>query len=397
MARTGFVIKGVKSPNLEVLYRVRVDTLKKTSKYFELLLGSESFAEGNEIAKRFAALKLEGREPSEAVPHELPRISITDDDEATRLGGREPVFGDLMRILHGGEAAGRITIPYLATLAVMADRFDCTRTVGRYLKVSRKLGWPATVGTWNTAMEETVRQKILIAWLFDDQVRMASATRELILRGSIRWAADDDRLGRDQPATWWDLQDGIEGELLYRRSCILKTISSLQSHFLRLYTSRKLQCQQYYDSSAACDSYQLGEMIKFFTNKDLLVMDSVLSPHDEYREGYSGDIETVITALRQCPSYQIDQNHLHCGLRTRLIPALDYIQAMLTVNVGIDRQRWKDDRSGTSWESVGSMPPFRLTRSVANDPRMRVEGYLMAEKHAKALFTASEWDWTPEG
>src|ERR1700734_2499796 len=39
-SRGGTIVKHTKSSNSRVLYRVRLDTLKKTSKYFELLLGS---------------------------------------------------------------------------------------------------------------------------------------------------------------------------------------------------------------------------------------------------------------------------------------------------------------------------------------------------------------------
>jgi hypothetical protein len=186
-------------------------------------------------------------------------------------------------------------------------------------------------------------------------------------------------------------------ELQYRRTCILSTISSLQSYFLALYTSRERQCKQFYDSSAACDSYQLGEMIKFFTHKGLLILKSPLSCDEEYPEGYRGDIENLITVLRQCPSYQIDKNHGHCGLRTRIMPALDYIQAMLSSNTGINSRSWRNNRKSSSWTMVEGEEPFRFTRSVSADPRLKIEGSLVADKYAKALFTSSQWDWSPEG
>ncbi|KFY05948.1 hypothetical protein V492_08222 [Pseudogymnoascus sp. VKM F-4246] len=69
----------------------------------------------------------------------------------------------------------------------------------------------------------------------------------------------------------------------------------------------------FYDSSAACDSFQLGEMVKFFVNKGFFAFTSPLLVNDEdYPEPYEGDIENLITALRQCPSYQYDKNHAHC-------------------------------------------------------------------------------------
>ncbi len=205
------ILKHTRSSNSTVLYRVRLDTLKKTSKYFDLLLGSDKFAEGNGISTAFAALRIRDILPSEAEPQDLPRISITDDDDATRIAGREAVFGDLLRILHGAEIIMKPTIPYLATLAVMADRFDCTPIVSRYVRGSKKFPWPQTSGNMSAATEEILRQKILISWLLDDGPKLASATRELILRGSLRWTGAEDQSNKEQQATWWDLQDGLEG------------------------------------------------------------------------------------------------------------------------------------------------------------------------------------------
>ncbi len=212
--RAGTVVKHTKSSNSKVLYRVRLDTLKKTSKYFELLLGSDKFAEGSGIATALASLRLRDIVPSEAEPQDLPRIPIVDDDDSTRIAGRDAVFRDLLHILHGGDVTTRLTIPYLATLAVMADRFDCTITIARYVKSSRRFPWPQTFGNNSPATEEILRQKILISWLLDDPVKLASATRELILRGSLRWSGVEENSHRERQATWWDLPDGIEGKVL---------------------------------------------------------------------------------------------------------------------------------------------------------------------------------------
>jgi hypothetical protein len=154
----------------------------------------------------------------------------------------------------------------------------------------------------------------------------------------------------------------------------------------------------FYDSSAACDSFQLGEMVKFFVNKGLFTFTSPLSVNEEdYPESYEGDIENLITALRQCPSWQYDKNHAHCGLRTRLIPALDFVQAMLAFGIGIDRGYWKTDRPRVSWENVKEPEPFRLTKAVTSDPRLKMEGLLTSNPLSKNFFTAGRWDWTPEG
>jgi hypothetical protein len=209
--RSGPLIKATTIHNSRLLYRVRLDTLTKTSKYFELLLTSDKFVEGNNISTTFDRLRKRGIQPSEAEPQDLPRISITDDDDSTRITGREAIFGDLLRVLHGADITTRFTIPYLAALAVMADRFDCTPTIGRYVKRSKRFLWPQTYGNMSVTTDELIRQKILISWLLDDPPRFTSATKELILRGSLRWTASDDRSDKEQQATWWDLQDGLEG------------------------------------------------------------------------------------------------------------------------------------------------------------------------------------------
>ncbi|OBT57193.1 hypothetical protein VE04_02390, partial [Pseudogymnoascus sp. 24MN13] len=237
-------------PSDRTLFRVRLDTLTKTSAYFSRLLTDARFQEATKIASSFAALKARGVVPTEAQPADLPRVAITDDDDATHVGGRAPILADLLHILHSGDATSKLSIPYLAILAVMADRFDCAATVGRYVRGAKRVPWPQTYGT------------------------------------------------------------------------------------------------MFYDSSAACDSFQLGEMVKFFVNKGIFAFTSPLLVNEEdYPEPYDGDIENLITALRQCPSYQYDKNHAHCGLRTRLIPALDFIQAMLASGVGIDRGNWKAERA----------------------------------------------------
>jgi hypothetical protein len=211
MKRVISIVKPSKPIDSRVLYRVRLDTLMKTSKYFELLLGSDNFEEGRSISTTFATLKSSRINPTDAEPTLLPRIPILDDDDSTYIEGREAVFGDLLRILHGADALTKFTIPYLAVLAIMADRFDCTSVVGPYFRRRGKVPWPQTYGVITYATEETLRQKVLTSWLLEDKIRLASATKELIFRGSLRWSGDPAK--EDFRATWWDLQDGLEGKL----------------------------------------------------------------------------------------------------------------------------------------------------------------------------------------
>ena len=87
-------------PSVRVFYRVRLETLKKQSKYFAHLLGPV-FAEGNVVTQAHELLLASGKNPTEVAVEELPRISIVDEDGATRTLGRQVVFRDMLRIIHG--------------------------------------------------------------------------------------------------------------------------------------------------------------------------------------------------------------------------------------------------------------------------------------------------------
>jgi hypothetical protein len=87
-------------PSPRIFYRVRLETLKKSSRYFEHLLGPQ-FAEGAAVIEQNAKLAGLGLNPTETAAEMLPRIKIVDEDVATRTIGREKIFGDLLRIIHG--------------------------------------------------------------------------------------------------------------------------------------------------------------------------------------------------------------------------------------------------------------------------------------------------------
>ena len=100
--------------------------------------------------------------------------------------------------------------------------------------------------------------------------------------------------------------------MIQRREYILDTLQSIQTHFIKLYTLGERQCKLGYGSSIQCDSFQLGEMMRFFHRVDTFPLrGSIFNPDGTTQ--YQGDIERLIDALRQCPEYQIDANHKHCG------------------------------------------------------------------------------------
>ncbi|KAI1858712.1 uncharacterized protein JN550_012544 [Neoarthrinium moseri] len=393
-------------------FRVDLAILKKQSKYFEKLLGDSRFQEANLITSALEALSIKGIQPKSADIRDLPWVKITDDDEATRLAHREEAFGDMLRVLHGkGVATEPVTLDFTATLAVLADRFDCAAPVSKIMASGLKLKWPVTQrkslagedSKMSRSAENALRQKILISWLLNQPTRFQAATRELIMNGSRKWTAFPEPDDGTEEATWWHLQDGLEQELQFRRECILNTIASVPRHFLTLYTSRARQCQLGYDSSAACDSYQLGEMFKFFTNRGLLfAVDFSPASLDLIADTALLPVDVVLAALRQCPSYQIDKNHMNCGLRTRIVPILDFVKALLSANsVPLSRLPWKNDRQRTAWlpregarEDVREAKPFQFTRAMSNDQRLRFEHAMGADKFARDVFTAPGWIWT---
>lgn len=145
-------------------------------------------------------------------------------------------------------------------------------------------------------------------------------------------------------------------------------------------------------------------MVKFLVSRDLLfLVDFTSSATNAIQDFATVDIGHIIATLKQCPSYQIDKNHTNCGLRTRILPILEYIQSMLSSNVvSIARPAWIKDRATASWypaddaDDKRAPTVFRFTRAMVTDHRLRYEGAMAADRMAKALFTSDQWDWTPE-
>ena len=178
-------------------------------------------------------------------------------------------------------------------------------------------------------------------------------------------------------------------ELQQRYYDVLETLSSLQQHFFDLYTSKSTQCKMYYSDSPACDSFQLGEMVKFFIRKGLMNFQSVYAPSADSFES-CGDILLIVARLQECPSYQMDQNPTRCGLRTRLLVPLSRLNPRGQVGIclacwttGTDRESWQEDQSrGKAWTFSPNIP---LRWDQCKD-----HGLL------RDMFTAKTRDWTPK-
>lgn len=245
-----------------------------------------------------------------------------------------------------------------------------------------------------------MRQKLLIGILLDHSPWVSIASKRLIIGGSTRWKADT--LGEADAALWWDLPRGIEEELVCRRTYLLETLESLQSYFLKLYSSTDRQCKLGYDTSPQCDSFQLGEMLRFFQRINTLRLEGSLAGKCGV-EAYSGDIERVLDALHSCRSYQINQHHSHCGLRTRLVPLLEalhpFIRQGQVMDLGICGECWRLHRSDYAW-TLAKQPVVWGRRKLASliTPTAPIEpgsaACLASHTRVRELFMARERDWT---
>lgn len=394
-------------------YRVDSKSLQQNSRYFENLL-SERFSEGQQLATALKDLKLAGHASLEDAPiGTLPRIPIVNAGRIaiSKASSIRNLVADFLRAIHGLDLA--VTSPpiaNIANLAIVADRFDAVDCVAKYVQKKKflQLTEAKSKGRASPALtEERVRQKLLIGLLLDHPPWVTRYSKHLIIRDSVQWRPDAEE--DHTKALWWDLPNGLEDEMIQRREYILETINSLQAHFLRLYLSGDRQCKLGYDTSLQCDSFQLGEMIRFFTKIDTLRMQGKIYDNTEPTY-YQGDIERLLSTLRQTSSYQIDSNHAHCGLRVRLMPLLDMLQDQLSLSSGnsdiaICGECWTDHRSEYAW-SLAKRPvlwtvPRHLpaprtaaTNGVVKRQQGVPGGCLGRHLVVRDMFMAVEKNWT---
>lgn len=177
---------------------------------------------------------------------------------------------------------------------------------------------------------------------------------------------------------------------MYRRESILDTIQSMQAYFLKLYTSKQRQCKLGYDSSPQCDSFQLGEMVRFLTRIGTLRLQGMIYDCGD-PEPYVGTIDHLLDTLRQCPSYQINSHHSHCGLRARLIPLLDLIHRYLDSEIGVCAKCWGLGGDKLMW----SKHP-RPEHWTFSPPRTIRRNKCEQHERAREMFTARERNWEPQ-
>ncbi|KAH7406950.1 hypothetical protein DE146DRAFT_607834 [Phaeosphaeria sp. MPI-PUGE-AT-0046c] len=394
-------------------YRVDSKTLQQNSRYFENLL-SDRFSEGQQLSAALQALRLSGySDIAEVSPEVLPHISIVNVGRIaiSKTSALQNLLADFLRAVHGLElVTSNPPVSNLANLAVVADRFDAVACLSKYVqrrKYAQVIDARARGKSSPTLTEERIRQKLFVGLLFDYPAWVIRYSKHLIMRDSTQWrpGVEEDH----SKALWWDIPHGVEDEMIQRREYILETINSLQAHFLKLYTSGERQCKLGYDTSLQCDSFQLGEMVRFFHKIDTVRLQGKIYDNTEPTY-YLGEIERLLVSLRQCSNYQVDSNHAHCGLRSRLLPLLDLILNQISLetgslDIGICSDCWTHHRVEYAWH-LAKRPvlwahPRSLTsnRSLANGHRRKghqrtPSSCLTRHVAVRDLFMAVDKDWT---
>lgn len=157
-------------------------------------------------------------------------------------------------------------------------------------------------------------------------------------------------------------------------------------------------------------------MVKFLVKQDLLSLipfQAVPPDHEDYvwPDAYQGDIPGLIAILRKVPNYQIDKNHGHCGLRSRITDALNYIADNLEgagVGINLSTHSWE----ASSWlrltagRTRSRGKDFVVAGKVVGEGKEVFDvpsklretcgpwGCFDGEENARKLFTAEAWVWT---
>ncbi|OAL71848.1 hypothetical protein A7D00_3879 [Trichophyton violaceum] len=381
------------------MFRISSLEITRASAYFKALLDPAKFQEGRSLLRsheqmeaQYGSRKLALRDMTVG---ELLHIKIELPPLSTKINLRETLalYFELLCFClpftldpNGLKRFAVNTITTLASVLVLSDRFLSNDTIrnsfellsqGRvgpfsYSKIIDRLQ------RFESEDEECIREGIFLAHFLKEPLAFSSLTQSLILHGSVNWMAEKPggTSGLDKPL-WWHLPGGIEEELQFRHDAIIDTISEIQNHFLAAYgavnpyqalqhslpdqSKRQLQCRRALETSEACDSFQLGEMIRYFTSqsKTLFLESGLYSESDlenrgdahkdsqasHYAREYGkknadsstgknqaamnaaemANINTILSYLRCYPERQMNSYHLGCGLRRRFLPILDYI------------------------------------------------------------------------
>ena len=428
IAKDGDLCLRIEDPDLKAdwSYRVSSQVLINSSSYFAALLQAERYSEGivfrEERSKLFEQYGIFDYVPFAS----LPVTQILTLGPVSKDAYAKDAVQTMLQILHEPQQPRQpMPVSLVANLAVIADRFGVSQTLRQCLRAEdlfpmgiwrpHKKNWRTLNGWSDGKTEEFLRQILLISSIFSipDGITLCS---RLITNGSRMWSSSSAAtlLPSSSTAMWWDLPPPLEEELLVRRTSILATLASLQQHFISLYSNPKTpQCTLGYDTSPACDSFQLGEMIRFFTCCGTLKLSSTFYQplpdamgldEDALPQFYEGNLLDLFETLKACPSPQIDGNHKHCGLRSRFIPALQHVFFALGEKVEICGHCWVDNANGhgqqrredIAWSRNPAGGEWKFDERAKGGAAAGMRGDLRGcYGPAREMFTVAAWNWTP--
>jgi hypothetical protein len=371
-------------------FRVSTTALKTKSQYFERLLSPGRFGESQHIATRHKKLLSEFKSLSLVPSPDLPVIRIEDLGRISLVKSIRPLLTDFLLILHDRDTQSTPPVSNLANLAIVADRFDALDAIRSYVrkkKLLRVLDAKTQPKQDASLSEERLRQRLLVGLMLDYPPWVEKYSVRLIAKG---WVGQESEL--DDPL-WWDLPTRLEDELALRRASVLETIQSIQTFFLAQYASRSRQCRLGYDTSPECDSFQFGEMVRFFLRAGTLRLENIIavaSPSETSTTSYEGDISLLLDRLKQIPEYQVDRNHSHCGIRTRLVPFIDLVSSALQ-QAGICGDCWAEDRHSHAW--LGAKRPLTWRRA-GDGVNLRAQECRKRHASVREFFLAGEKEWS---
>ncbi|ODM16293.1 hypothetical protein SI65_08292 [Aspergillus cristatus] len=396
----------------------------------------------------------------------LPTLSLPVDQVTRRLGvntielflrvlsydslnnGEKHVFNKVLKSFPPSN---------IARLIHLADTFNSPHVVRGALKRSGYAYGKGRVSVtkFNQSLlklsEDRIRHIIYIAHFLNEQTVYQVMTHTLIVRGSKYWVNGVEAPLDPEDGTfqWQYFADGLEEELFYRRQYVLNTITDLQASFLRAYGAleeeatgpkpsttnhpvtvpatsttirpREFQCRCGVVNSNACDAFHLGQMVRFFAlrTKTIFLGSSLLDPdftadsddedvpQNTLSAGPPADITAIIASLKQFPDYQIDSSHTGCGIRRRIIPALDCIERFVGDGRGLLGVFLRQENNGSRTPvSANSWTNRSLRRAQRVDIRLsRISGIHYSppssssersasqEEDARLFFTARKRHW----
>ncbi|KAJ5788995.1 uncharacterized protein N7518_006006 [Penicillium psychrosexuale] len=457
-------------------WQVASERLTSHSPYFQALLDPTKFSEGRQFNAQKQAWN-ESQTPDPALQHALPKVRLPNV-RSTSMCGEDAIelflkilcldsLDENERAVFENELKTQST-SLVARMIDLADSLNSPRVVQDVLQ---RIGYlygkskTALLARFNSALlsmkEDRIRQIIFISAFLDDSRLTRIMTHALLVVGSRFWINGLDA-PEEESLRWRYLPHGLEEEIYCRRQYVLNTITDLQAHFLRVYggleetdsarsaannrtlgrafiasantlfQSRQFQCRGGFNNASQCDLFQLGQMIRFFSMRartiflgsTLIDPDFDSAPHDDGHTagesrndqppGPPSDITAIIASIKQYPDYTIDEAHTGCGVRRRIMPALECIEkfvlddrGLLGITPAVSDTAVSDPSRPSKWTLWSDSTRKKHTVDISfarvtavyypSAPSKNQATRSTQEELGRLLFTAARRDWSAAG